>query len=71
MTTEATMETIGKEALAQVIEAIGIGGRDADKQAEELWPAFKRAVAGALAEIEEEEAEGVANWRDERHADKG
>ena len=65
------MDVIGKEALAVVIEAIAIGGRNAEEAAEKLWPAFKGAVAGALEELDDDQAEGVANWREERHADKG
>ena len=65
------MELIGKKALAEVVKALQVGGRDHDETAEKLWPAFKGAVAGALEEIEAEDAEGVRNWRETRHADKG
>ena len=67
------MEAIGKKALAEVIRALEIGGRDPDATAESLWPAFKVAVAGALEEIEEEGAEGLrvlTEWAAGRKAEE-
>ena len=58
--------TIGKEALAAVISALRSSSDDPEVVVEALWPDFKGAVAGALEEIKEREAEGLQRWREAR-----
>ncbi len=64
------MEAIGKDALAAVIGAIRNSDEEPAVVAQALWPDFKGAVAGALEEIKEEEAEGIRRWREAQREKK-
>ena len=65
------MTTNGKQALVRVLKAAQVLA-DAGEQPEDvvdwIWSDFKAAVAGARAELREEEALGTQRWRDERHS---
>lgn len=70
---ETTMTETGKQALARVLvkltanSARPIDEHEAQTLTDGVWDDFKAAVAGARAELREDEAVGQQRWRDARH----